>query len=73
MPQVFDTARAEKNRAAKIRRELAKLDYSLRKCRRHGGYGVLDLDVNFIVFGISADGRGCDATLDDVEAWLAAP
>ena len=66
----LDTARATKARESRLRRSLAKDGYRLTKCRRgYGGYGVLDCDTRCIVLGLSADTRGYDVDLDEVEAW----
>jgi hypothetical protein len=68
---LFDPARALKARESRVRRALAKDGYCLTKCRRgYGGYGVVDCASNFMVLGLSGDGRGYDARLEDVEEWM---
>lgn len=65
--------RQEKRREARIRRELDRSGYFLRKSRLHGwprpgNYGeymIVDATTNFAVAGWDSD-----YSLDDVEAWM---
>jgi len=68
---LMEDVRATRAREARVRRALANDGYRLAKCRRgYGGYAIIDVGHNFLIAGLSADGRGYDWPLDWVEDWM---
>jgi hypothetical protein len=69
--------REEKNREQRLRGQLARMGYTLRKSRvrvpevlGYGGYIIVDTQQSFVVAGTNPD---FSFTLDDVEAWINEP
>jgi hypothetical protein len=67
----------EKVRENRLRRMADRQGYRLLRSRARdpqditfGGYQVVELETSGIVFGFGNAGRGYDAALDEIEAWL---
>jgi len=67
----------EKVRENRLRRVADRQGYKLLKSRARdpqditfGGYQLVDLETNGVVFGYGNANRGFSASLDEVEDWL---